>query len=163
MAAMSLQLQEVMSSVEMRSKVVGRDLEEVNGHFDYHRGEINHLKKREVELKEKEEELRGFIIGAGHEAEIFKSWLDQMEEKACRCGHTPSEVGEELSSEEDVRTELSYASARASEYIAPPVENPTAIPVPAPATLAAHQQWFLPWRRSHRNLVEPLAMILMLC
>ena len=48
------------------------------------------------------------------------------------CGQTPSEVGEELSSEEEARTKLSYASARASEYIAPPVENPIPIPVPAP-------------------------------
>ena len=55
-----------------------------------------------------------------------------MEGKACKCGHTSLEVGEDLSSEEDVRTELSYASARVSEYIAPPVENPIPIPVPAP-------------------------------
>ena len=41
MAAMSLQLQEVMSSVETRSEVVGRDLEEINRHFDCRRGEIN--------------------------------------------------------------------------------------------------------------------------
>ena len=76
MAVMSLQLQEVMSSVEMRSKVVGRDPEEVNGHFYCHRGEINCLKRREVQLEEKEEVLRGYIIRAGHEAKIFKSWLD---------------------------------------------------------------------------------------
>ena len=29
--------------------------------------------------------------------------------------------------------ELSYASAHGSEYVAPPVKNPIAIPVPAPA------------------------------
>ena len=133
MVVMSLQLQEVMSSVEIRSEVVGRDLEEVNGHFDCHRGEINCLKRREEELKEKEEELMGFIIRAGHEVEVFKNWLDWMEEKTCKCGHIPLEVGAELSSEEDdARTELSYASARATEYIAPPVENPIPIPVPAP-------------------------------
>ena len=131
-AAMSLQLQEVMSSVKTRSKVVGRDLEEVNRCFDHHRGEVNRLKKKKEELKEKEEELRGFIIGAGHEAEVFKSRLDWMEEKACKCGHTPSKVGAELSSEEDARAELSYTLARASEYVAPPVENSIPIPIPAP-------------------------------
>ena len=55
-----------------------------------------------------------------------------MEERICRCGQTPSEVGEDLSSEEDARTELSYASARGSKYIAPLVENPIPIPIPAP-------------------------------
>ena len=55
-----------------------------------------------------------------------------MEERVCKCGQTPSEVREELSSEEDPRTKFSYASVRASEYIAPPVENPIPIPVPAP-------------------------------
>ena len=62
MTAMSLQLQKVMSSVEMRSEVVGRDLEEVNGCFYCHRGEINCLKKKEEALREKEEELRGYIL-----------------------------------------------------------------------------------------------------
>ena len=47
MTAMSLQLQEVISLVEERSRVVGTNLEEVNGHFYHHRGEINCLKKRE--------------------------------------------------------------------------------------------------------------------
>ena len=124
MAAISLQLQEVISLVEERSRVVGTDLEEVNGHFDHHRGEINHLKKKE--------ELKDLIISVGHKAEIFKAWLDRMEERACKCGHTPLEVAGKLSSEEDARTELSYASTRASEYIAPPVENPIPIPIPAP-------------------------------
>ena len=36
-----------------RSKVVERDLEEVNGRFDHHLREINHLKIREKEAKEK--------------------------------------------------------------------------------------------------------------
>ena len=52
-----IQLQEVTSLMEARSEVVGRDREETNGQFDCHRGEINHLKRRE-EDKEKEEELR---------------------------------------------------------------------------------------------------------
>ena len=51
--------------------MVGNNLEEVNGHFDHHRGEINCLKKRETELKEKEEELWGYALGAAHEAEVF--------------------------------------------------------------------------------------------
>ena len=114
----------LISLVEERSRVVGMDLEEVNGHFDHHRGKINRLKKRE-------EELKGLIIGAGHEAQVFKNQLDLME-RACKCGHAPSEVEEELSSEEDARTKLSYASARASKYMAPLVENPIPIPIPAP-------------------------------
>ena len=56
-----------------------------------------------------------------------------MEDNICRCGRTPSEVGEEfVSLEEEARTELSYASARRSESVAPPVENPIPIPIPAP-------------------------------
>ena len=83
MATSSIQLQEVISSVEARSKVMEKDLEEINGQFDCHRGEINHLQRREEELKEKEEELTGYVLGAAHEAEIFKSQLDQMEQKSC--------------------------------------------------------------------------------
>ena len=42
-------------------------------------------------------------------------------------------MGEEfVSSEEEARTELSYASARGSKYIAPPLENSIPILVPAP-------------------------------
>ena len=37
-----------------------------------------------------------------------------------------------MSSEEEARTEMSYASAHGSEYITPPVENPIPIPIPAP-------------------------------
>ena len=80
MAALSLQLQEVMSSFEVRSEVVGRNLEELNGCFDCHRGKINCLKTREKELKERVEELGGYIIGAGHKAKIFKDQLDWMED-----------------------------------------------------------------------------------
>ena len=86
MATSSIQLQEVISSVEARSEVVGRDLEEINEQFDHHRGEINGLKKREEELEKQEEELKGFIIRAAHDLEVFKNWLDQMEEKVYRCG-----------------------------------------------------------------------------
>ena len=45
MATMSLQLQEVMSSVEAMSEVVGRDLEEINGCFYYHRGETTRSRR----------------------------------------------------------------------------------------------------------------------
>ena len=51
--------------------MVERDLEEVNGHFDHHRGEINRIKERE-------KEARGLIIGAAHRAELFKTHLDRM-------------------------------------------------------------------------------------
>ena len=47
LAVLSLQMQELISLVESRAKVVGKDLEEINGCFDCHRGEINCLKIRE--------------------------------------------------------------------------------------------------------------------
>ena len=55
LAALSLRVQELISSVEARAEVVGRDLEEFNGWFDRHRGEINHLKIREKDAKEEVE------------------------------------------------------------------------------------------------------------
>ena len=134
LAALSLQLQELISSVESRAKVVGKDLEEINGRFDCHRGEINCLKIREKDGKEEVEQLKGFIVGAGHEAQVFKNRLDRMEENVCRCGRTPLEVGEEfVSSEDKGRTELSYTSVREDEYVAPLVENSIPLPIPAPA------------------------------
>ena len=135
LAALSLQMQELISLVESRAEVVGRDLEEINGRFDCHRGEINCLKIRKKDSKQEVEQLKGFIVGAGHEAQIFKNRLDRMEENICRCGRTPSEVGEEfVSSEDEGRTELSYALVREDEYVAPPVENTIPLPVRAPAT-----------------------------
>ena len=114
---------------------MGKDLEEINGRFNCHRGEINRLKIREKDAKEETERLKGFIVGTGHEAQVFKNRLDRMEENICRCGRTPSEVGEEfVSSEDEGRTELSYASVREDKYVAPPVENSISLPVPAPAT-----------------------------
>ena len=135
LAALSLQVQELISLVEARAKVVGRDLEEINGQFDCYRGEINLLKIREKDSKEEVERLKGFIIGGGHEAQIFKDSLDRMGENVCRCGQTPSDVGEEfVSSEDKGRMELSYASAPGEEYVAPPIENSVPIPIPAPAS-----------------------------
>ena len=134
LAALSLQMQELISLVESRAEVVGKDLEEINGWFDCHRGEINCLKIREKDAKEETEKLKGFIVGAGHEAQVFKNRLDRMEENVCRCGRTPLEVGEEfVSSEDKGRMELSYASVWEDEYIAPPVENSIPLPIPAPA------------------------------
>ena len=145
LAALSLQLQELISSVESRAEVVGKDLEEINGRFDRHRGEINCLKIREKSAKEETEELKGFIIGAGHEVQVFKNRLDRMEEDVCRCGRTPSEVGEEfVSSEDEGRTELSYASVREDEYVAPPVENSIPLPIPAPAPCCQGSHTTLP-------------------
>ena len=86
LAALSMQVQELISSVGARAEVVGRDLEEINGRFDCHRGEINCLKIREKDSKEEVEKLKGFIIGAGHEAQVFKNRLDMVEENVCRCG-----------------------------------------------------------------------------
>ena len=93
LAALSLQLQELISSVESRAEVVGKDLEEINGWFDCHRGEINRLKIREKDSKEEVEKLKGFVVGAGHEAQIFRDCLHRMAESICRCGRSPSEVG----------------------------------------------------------------------
>ena len=141
LAALSLQLQELISSVESRAKVVGKDLEEINGRFDRHRGEINCLKIREKDAKEETEQLKGFIVGAGHEAQVFKNRLDRMEGNVCKCDRTPSEVGEEfVSSEDKGRTKLSYASVREDEYVAPPVENsiPLLIPALAPCCQGSH-------------------------
>ena len=88
LAALSLQVQELISSVDARAEVVGRDLEEINGRFDHHRGEINRLKIREKDAKEETEKLKGFVVGAGHEAQVFKNCLDRMEDNLCRCGQT---------------------------------------------------------------------------
>ena len=96
LAVLSLQVQELISSVEARAEVVGKDLEQINGWFNCHGGEINHLKIREKDTKEETKKLKGFIIGAGHKAQVFKDHLDRMEENVCRCGRTPSEVGEGL-------------------------------------------------------------------
>ena len=135
LAALSLQMQELISSVESRAEVVGKDLEEINEQFDCHRGEINHLKIREKDAKEETEKLKSFIVGAGHEAQVFKDHLDRMEENICKCGWTPSEVGVEfVSSEDEGRTELSYASVREDKYVAPPIKNSLPIPIPAPAS-----------------------------
>ena len=58
-----------------------------------------------------------------------------MEDSVCRCGRTPSKVGEEfVSSEDEGRTELSYASVREDEYVALPVENSIPLPVHAPTS-----------------------------
>ena len=97
LVALFLQVQELISLVEARAEVVGRDLEEINGQFDHHRGEINHLKIREKDNKEEVERLKGFVVGAGHEAQLFKNRLERMEENICKCGRTPSEVGRSLS------------------------------------------------------------------
>ena len=134
LAALSLQVQELISLVEARAEVVGRDLEEINGWFDCHRGEINRLKIREKDTKEETEQLKGFIVGTGHEAQVFKNCLDRMMENVCRCGRTPLEVREEfVFSEDKGRTELSYTSVREDEYVAPLVENLIPLPIPAPA------------------------------
>src|ERR1700743_1768471 len=145
LAALSVQLQELISWVESRAEVVGRDLEEINRRFDRHRGEINRLKIREKDSKEEVEKLKGFVVAAGHEAQIFKDRLDRMAENICRCGRTPSVVGEEfVSSEDKGRTELFYASVREDEYIAPPMENSIPLPVPALATCCLGPSTTLP-------------------
>ena len=145
LAALSLQMQELISSVESRAEVVAKDLEKINGQFNRHRGKINCLKIREKDAKEETEQLKGFIVGTGHEAQVFKNRPDRMEENVCRCGRTPSEVVEEfVSSEDEGRTELSYASVREDEYVAPPVENSIPLPIPAPAPCCQGSHTTLP-------------------
>ena len=157
LAALSLQMQELISSVEARAEVVGRDLKEINGRFNCHRGEINRLKIREKDAKEETEQLKGFIVGAGHEAQVFKNRLDRMEENVCRCGRTLSEVGEEfISLEDEGRTELSYASVREDEYAAPPVENSITLPIPATASCCLGPSTTLP---PMEEITEELAFI----
>ena len=67
----------------------------------------------------------------------------KMKEKECvvedirnkSSQQTPSEVGEEfVSSEDEGRTELSYASVCGEEYVAPPIKNSLPIPIPAPVS-----------------------------
>ena len=69
LAVFSLQMQELIFLVESRAEVVGKDLEEINGWFNCHRGEINCLKIREKDGKEEVKQLKGFIVGAGHECQ----------------------------------------------------------------------------------------------
>ena len=89
--------------------------------------------------------MKGFIVGAGHEAQVFKNRLNRMEENICRCGRTPSEVGEEfVSSEDEGRMELSYTSVREDEYVAPLVENSNPLPIPAPAPCCQGSHTTLP-------------------
>ena len=140
--------------MESRAEVVGKDLEEINGRFDRHRGEINCPKIREKDGKEEVEQLKGFIVGAGHEAQVFKNCLNRMEENVCRCGRTPSEVGEEfVLLEDEGRTEWSYASVRENKYVAPRWRTPflcrfllRLLAVLGPTPL------FLPWKRLLKNL-----------
>ena len=99
------------------------------------------------------ERLKGFVVGAGHEAQVFKDRLDRMEENICRCSRTPSEVGEEfVSSEDEGRTELFYASARGSEYVALPIKTqfPSLFLLWLPAVLVP-PLLFLSWKRSLKN------------
>ena len=100
LAALSLQVQELISLVEARAKVVGKDLEEINGQFDCHRGEINQLKIREKDTKEETEKLKGFIVGAGHEAQssriVWTEWRRTSagaEELLLRLGKSSSLLG----------------------------------------------------------------------
>ena len=87
-----------------------------------------------------------------------------MEDSRCWCGRTPLEVGKEfVSSEDKGRTELSYVSARVSEYIAPPVENPVPLPVPPPFHLVAPLPLLLYWRKLLKNMPEPSAKISTVC
>ena len=58
-------------------------LTEINEQFNHHRGEINHLKIREKDAKDEVEKLKGFVVGAAHEAHVFQDCLNRMEENVC--------------------------------------------------------------------------------
>ena len=127
--------------------------------FDHYRGEINCLKIREKDSKEEVEKLKGFVVGAGHEAQVFKNCLDRVEENVCRCGQTPSEVGEEFVSYKDEgRTELSYASAPGASMWLPLLKTQFPSPFQLQSLYAALAATllFIPWKRLPKNLLSSL-------
>ena len=163
LAALSMQVQELISLVEARAEVVGRDLEEINGQFDCHRGEINRLKIREKDAKEETEKLNGFIIGAGHEAQVFKDHLDRMEENVCRRGRTPSEVGEEfVSSEDEVGQSYPMLLLLEKSMWLLLLRIPSPSQSQPLATHVVHQLFFQPWKRSLKSLPS-FVRILVVC
>ena len=97
LASLPLQVQELISSMEVRAKVVGSDLEEINGWFDCHRGEINRLKIREKDSKEEVEKLKGFIVGAGHKAQLFKDVWTGWRRMSASVGGLLQRLGRNLS------------------------------------------------------------------
>ena len=87
-----------------------------------------------------------------------------MEDNICKCRCTPSEVGEEfVSLEDEARTELSYASARGSKYVAPPIENPIHLPIPPPCHPCGWSLIAPALKEILRNLPELSVRIWMLC
>ena len=154
LAALSLQVQELISSVETRAEVLGRDLKEINGQFDCHRGKIHCLKIREKDVKEETEKLKGFIVGAGHKAQVFKDCLDRMEENVCRCGRTPSEVGKDLCL---LRTKVGRSCpmplllGRSMWLLLSQTQSSFLSLLLLPAALVP-PPLFLPWKRSLKNL-----------
>ena len=153
LAALSLQLQELISSVELRAEVVGRDLEEINGPFDRHRGEINCLKIREKDSKEEVEKLKGFVVGAGHEAQIFKDCLDRMAENICRCGGLPQRLGRSLSPQrtKEGRSCPMLLSERTSMWLLLWRTQFLSQFLPHPPAVSVPPLLFLLWKRSLRN------------
>ena len=133
LAVLSLQMQELISSVESRAEVVGKDLEEINGQFDHHRGEINCLKIREKDSKEEVKKLKGFIVGAGHEAQVFKN---------CKM-----RVGRSCPMHLSERTSMLLLLWRTP---CPSLFQPWFLHV----ALAPWQLLFLPWRRLWKKLLS---------
>ena len=153
LAALSLQVQELISSVEARAEVVGKDLEEINGRFDCHRGEINHLKSREKDAKEETEKLKGFIVGAGHKAQVFKNHLDRLEEKSAGMDELLQRLGMSLYL---LRTRVGQSCPmlllleRSMWLLLSKIQSPSLFLLQPPAVLA-HPPLFLPWKRSPKN------------
>ena len=153
LAALSLQMQELISLVESKGEVIGKDLEEINERFDHHRGEINCLKIREKDSKEEVERLKGFIVRAGHKAQVFKNCLNRMEENVAGVGELLQRLGK------------SFSLLRMSIGLSCPMHLSERMSMLLPLWRTLFPSWFLlqplaalglpllflPWKRSLKN------------
>ena len=98
-----------------------------------------------TDSKEEVKKLKGFIVDAGHKAQVFKNHLDRMEENVCRCGGTPSEVGKSSSL---LRTKAGQSCPMPQllerSMCPPPIKNSIPLPVPAPTTCCVGPSTTLP-------------------
>ena len=154
LAALLMQVQELISSAEATAEVVGKDLEEINEQFDHHRGEINHLKIREKDSKEEVEKLKGFIIGADHEAQVFKNCLDRMEENICRCGRTPSRSLSPLRMSTGRSYPMLLLLERSMWLLLLKIQFPSPSQLRFLHVALALLLLFLPWKRLQRKLLS---------
>ena len=97
LAALSLQMQELISSMELRAEVVGKDLEEINGCFYRHRGEINCLKIREKDAKEETEKLKGSLLVLGMRLRFSRTALTGWRRTSAGVNGLPQTLEKSLS------------------------------------------------------------------